>query len=288
MSDGDINMMTVIAVIFWIWLTLTILYMLAIMPRMLGRADRKPFMDVLYAHRGLHDNKTDAPENSMKAFAKAVEAGYGIEMDVQLSKDGVPVVIHDFTLDRLCGVEGHVYDYTYDELKEFTIYQSEEKIPKFEDVLKLVDGRVPLIVEYKLPGNDTAVCVAGNELLNKYNGKYCIESFHPFALLWYRKNNKKIMRGQLSYAFKKDDGSRRSLREIALANLLFNFLTKPDFIAYDHTAYRNKARGICRYVYGGLAVAWTIRSQEALDARREDFDLFIFDSFIPAEEGKNE
>ena len=281
-------MMIFIAVIFWIWLTLTVLYMLAIMPRMLGRADRKPFKNVLYAHRGLHDNETDAPENTMKAFAKAVEAGYGIEMDVQLSKDGVPVVVHDFTLDRVCGVSGSVCDYTYDELQKFTIYQSEEKIPKFEDVLKLVDGKVPLIVEYKLKGNDTAVCEAGNELLNNYNGKYCIESFHPFALLWYRKHNKKIMRGQLSYSFKKDDGSRRSLRDTALANLLFNFITKPDFIAYDHTAYRNRAREICRYVYGGLAVAWTIKSQEDLDARRDDFDLFIFDSFIPAGEEKNE
>lgn len=276
-------MMTVIAVIFWIWLALTVMYMLAIMPRMLGRADRRPFMDVLYAHRGLHDNETDAPENSMKAFAKAVEAGYGIEMDIQLSKDGIPVVFHDFTLDRICGVEGKVCDFTYEELQEYTLCKSEERIPRFEDVLKLVGGRVPLIVEYKLVGNDTSVCVAGDKLLKEYDGIYCIESFHPFALHWYRKNNKKVMRGQLSYSFKKEDGSRRSLLDIALANLLFNFITKPDFVAYDHKDYRNRARGICRYVYGGLAVAWTIKSQDELDERREDFDLFIFDSFIPDE-----
>lgn len=240
-------------------------------------------MDVLYAHRGLHDNETDAPENSMKAFAKAVEAGYGIEMDIQLSKDGIPVVFHDFTLDRICGVEGKVCDFTYEELQEYTLCKSEERIPRFEDVLKLVGGRVPLIVEYKLVGNDTSVCVAGDKLLKEYDGIYCIESFHPFALHWYRKNNKKVMRGQLSYSFKKEDGSRRSLLDIALANLLFNFITKPDFVAYDHKDYRNRARGICRYVYGGLAVAWTIKSQDELDERREDFDLFIFDSFIPDE-----
>lgn len=281
-------MMTVIAVIFWIWLALTVLYMLAIMPRMLGRADRKPFMNVLYAHRGLHDNETDAPENSMKAFAKAVEAGYGIEMDIQLSKDGVPVVFHDFTLDRICGVEGRVCDFTYEELQEYRLCNSEERIPEFEEVLKLVGGRVPLIVEYKLVGNDTAVCVAGDKLLKEYEGIYCIESFHPFALLWYRKNNKKVMRGQLSYSFRKDDGSRRSLLDIFLANLLFNFMTKPDFVAYDHRDYRNRARGICRYVYGGLAVAWTIKHQDELDARQEDFDLFIFDSFIPDREVEHE
>lgn len=277
-------MITVIAIIFWIWLMSVVLYMLAIMPRMLKRADRRPFLGILYAHRGLHDNNTDAPENSMKAFAKAVEAGYGIEMDVQLSKDGIPVVFHDFTLDRMCGRKGRVCEYTFEELQELRLADSQERIPKFEDVLKLVDGKVPLIVEYKLAGNNTNVCVAGNDLLNRYEGKYCIESFHPFALLWYRKHNKKIMRGQLSYSFKEEKGYKRSLIEMMLANLLFNFISKPDFIAYDHRDYRNKARGICRYVYGGLAVAWTIKNQEELDARREDFDLFIFDSFIPGKE----
>lgn len=277
-------MITVIAIIFWIWLASVVLYMLAIMPRMLKRADRLPFLGILYAHRGLHDNSTDAPENSMKAFAKAVEAGYGIEMDVQLSKDGIPVVFHDFTLDRMCGRKGRVCEFTYEELQELRLADSQEKIPKFEDVLKLVDGKVPLIVEYKLVGNNTNVCVAGNDLLSRYEGKYCIESFHPFALLWYRKHNKKIMRGQLSYSFKEEKGYKRSLLEMMLANLLFNFISKPDFIAYDHRDYRNKARGICRYVYGGLAVAWTIKNQEELDARREDFDLFIFDSFIPEKE----
>lgn len=277
-------MITVIAIIFWIWLASVVLYMLAIMPRMLKRADRLPFLGILYAHRGLHDNSTDAPENSMKAFAKAVEAGYGIEMDVQLSKDGIPVVFHDFTLDRMCGRKGRVCEYTYEELQELRLADSQEKIPKFEDVLKLVDGKVPLIVEYKLVGNNTNVCVAGNDLLSRYEGKYCIESFHPFALLWYRKHNKKIMRGQLSYSFKEEKGYKRSPLEMMLANLLFNFISKPDFIAYNHKDYRNKARGICRYVYGGLAVAWTIKNQDELDARREDFDLFIFDSFIPEKE----
>lgn len=194
------------------------------------------------------------------------------------------MVFHDFTLDRMCGRKGRVCEYTYEELQELRLADSQEKIPKFEDVLKLVDGKVPLIVEYKLVGNNTNVCVAGNDLLSRYEGKYCIESFHPFALLWYRKHNKKIMRGQLSYSFKEEKGYKRSPLEMMLANLLFNFISKPDFIAYNHKDYRNKARGICRYVYGGLAVAWTIKNQEELDARREDFDLFIFDSFIPEKE----
>ena len=93
-------------------------YLWAILPRMTARPDRSPLLaQRCYAHRGLHDNATDAPENSMAAFRKAVEAGYGIELDVQLSKDRIPVVFHDETLRRVCGVEGKVRDYTFEELQ---------------------------------------------------------------------------------------------------------------------------------------------------------------------------
>jgi len=282
-------MMTIIAVIFVAWLALMILYMLAIMPRMIGKADRKPFLGVLYAHRGLHDNETDAPENSMKAFAKAVDAGFGIELDIQLSKDKIPVVFHDFTLDRICGVKGKVCDYTYAELEKFRLCKSEEKIPKFEEVLHLVDGKVPLIVELKMDGNKTEVCPVADALLRNYKGVYCIESFNPLGVLWYRRNNKKVMRGQLSHAFTKDENKKyHTPLYYALENLWFNFLAKPDFVAYDHNAYRNRSRCICRYVYGGLAVAWTIKSQQELNARLDDFDLFIFDSFMPNDDLKSE
>lgn len=126
------------------------LYLLMIMPGMRRKPDTAALKQRLYAHRGLHDNNSDAPENSMRAFRKAVEAGFGIELDVQLSKDGVPVVFHDFTLKRICGGEGKVCDYTWSELQQFSLCGSDQKIPRFEDVLKLVDGKVPLIVELKI------------------------------------------------------------------------------------------------------------------------------------------
>lgn len=274
--------MNLAAVILIVWLSMAVLYMLAIMPRMIGRAKREPFLHVLYAHRGLYDNTSDAPENSEKAFARAVESGYGIELDIQLSKDGVPVVFHDFTLQRMCGVEGKVCDYTWEELSEFRLGESRETIPCFQEVLRLVDGRVPLIVELKIEGADTSLCPIADALLQEYQGVYCIESFNPLGVLWYRRHRRKVLRGQLSEAFPREKvKGYRTLLYFTLENLLFNFLTKPDFVAYDHHAYRNRSRCICRYVYGGLAVAWTVKSQEELDARREDFDLFIFEGFIP-------
>lgn len=259
---------------------LIVLYMLAIMPRMIHRPDRTPFEGVLYAHRGLHDNETEAPENSMKAFAKAVEAGYGIELDVQLTKDKVPVVFHDFTLQRVCGAEGKVCDYTYEELQQFSLCKSKEKIPTLEQFLKLADGKVPLIVELKVEWTDVSVCPLVDEQLRRYRGTYCIESFNPLALIWYRRHQNGVMRGQLSDAFLQEEGMKGVLY-FALEHMLLNFVTKPDFVAYNHKYYWTLSRQICRKVYRNLAVAWTIRSQQELDARKKDFDLFIFDSFIP-------
>ncbi len=270
---------------FWVVLAwgiagMVVLYFFAIMPRMIGKPDYSPFLNWLYAHRGLHDNGSDAPENSMRAFQKAVDAGFGIEMDIQLTKDKVPVVFHDFTLQRMCGVEGKVCDYTYEELQQFLLVQSDQRIPKLEDVLRLVDGKVPLIVEFKVEWRDLSLCPIADKLLQEYKGVYCMESFNPLCVKWYRDHHKEVMRGQLSQAYSKEKAYQGPLYFV-LQYLLLNFLSKPDFVAYDHHAYKNISRRLCKYFYGNLAVAWTIRSREELAARKKDFDLFIFDSFIP-------
>ncbi len=256
------------------------LYLLAIMPRMGNRKRRKDFLNVYYAHRGLHDNDTDAPENSIAAFCRAVQAGYGIEMDVQLSKDGVPVAFHDFTLKRICGKEGKVCDYTWEELQSFRLCGSEETIPKFEDVLNEVRGRVPLIVELKVERANLALCPVVDAMLEKYHGIYCIESFNPLVLRWYRQNHGSVVRGQLSDGFLKS-GEFQGPLYFFLQNLMLNFITKPDFIAYNHKYEKTLSRRICRGLFRNLSVAWTIKSQEELDAVRDKFDIFIFDSFIP-------
>jgi glycerophosphoryl diester phosphodiesterase len=274
--------MSVLKSVIIILVSAVLLYLFMIMPRMLHRADKILLMGYLYAHRGLHDNKTEAPENSLEAFRKALEAGFGIELDVQLSKDRVPVVFHDFTLQRICGVEGKLEDYTYEELRQFTLFDSSAKIPSLQEVLNLVDGRVPLIVEYKIPGRHTEVCSLADKLLSAYKGPYCIESFNPLGLLWYRKNRKEVMRGQLADNFiKAGENELSKLMYFSIHHLLFNFLTKPDFIAYNHNYYMDLSRRLCRYLYRSVSVAWTIRNKEELNARKEDFDLFIFDGFMP-------
>ena len=270
----------ILAVLIWGIGGIILLYLLAIMPRIIGKPDATPFVNRLYAHRGLHDNKGDAPENSLRAFEKAVDANFGIELDIQLTQDKIPVVFHDATLKRMCGKEGRVCEYAYEELRQFVLADSEQGIPKLEEVLKLVGGKVPLIVEFKMEGTDCSLCPIADEILKKYEGAYCIESFNPLCLLWYRRHNKRVMRGQLSQDYAKDKRYNGPLYFL-LKYLLFNGWTKPDFIAYDCHASRNLSLKICRYLYGCLTAAWTIKCSEELEIHKKSHDLCIFDNFIP-------
>lgn len=278
--------------ILLIVLILIVLWLLAIQPG--NRMNEKIVLlkkQKLYAHRGLYDNTSDHPENSLKAFQNAIDHGFGIEMDVQLSKDGIPVVFHDFKLGRVARdannqpVSGKVCDYTLSELKSFHLMNSDAKIPTFEEFLSLVRGQVPIIVELKIENADTTleVCPKADALLQKYKGLYCIESFNPRGVLWYKKNRPDVIRGQLSSMFNKTNEDRKKWWFIYFLteNLMFDFLTKPDFIAYDALFYKNLSRRICRYAYHNTAVAWTIRSQKQLNEREKDYDIFIFEGFVP-------
>lgn len=266
--------------LFFVIVFICLLYIFLIFPRTIKKPSREQLMKHLYAHRGLFDNSSLAPENSLAAFKLAVENGYGIELDVQLSKDNIPVVFHDATLSRMCGVNGNVWDYTLKELKGFRLKDSDEQIPTFEEALKVIDGQCPIIVEYKLDRVQTKVCELSNELLEKYNGPYCIESFHPLAVLWYKKHRPDVVRGQLSKKFWLDDDKKyHGIIYYIMSFLLTNVATRPDFIAYKHSDASNISRRLCR-LFGALSVAWTIKSQKDYEKAKDKFDLFIFDSCI--------
>lgn len=257
-----------------------ILYLLAVMPRMMNRPDISLFQKKYFAHRGLHDNAGAAPENSMAAFRSAVEAGYGMELDVHVTKDNVPVIFHDFTLERMCGAKGTIEEYTYRQLQEFTLGKSEEHIPRLEDLLGMVRGRVPLIVEIKTEKINVSSCEVIDRMLRAYDGAYCIESFNPMVLWWFRRHRNEVVRGQLSSNFRRD-GGYRNIHYFLMTHLLFNFFTKPDFIAYNHKFKEEPGRRICRKLYRNPAVAWTIRSRKELEEMRGEFDVFIFEGFMP-------
>ena len=258
---------------------LAALYFLLLLPRFRS-PDCSALMGYFYAHRGFHNLEEGIPENSMKAFRLAVEKGYGIELDVQLSADGIPVVFHDNTLARMCGVDRRVRELTLAELKALSLGGTKEQIPTFQEFLEMVDGRVPLIVEIKMEKWDARIPAAANELLKEYKGPYCIESFHPGALVWYRKHRPDVFRGQLCTNFNKEH-LNHSLPYFLLGKMLTNIAARPDFIAYNWKYRNDLSRRICCDLYHALPVAWTIRSRQELDECRKDFQLFIFEGFEP-------
>lgn len=255
-------------------------YLGSITPRLWKRPKEMP--KVYYAHRGLHDNHSEAPENTLAAFQKAVDAGYGIELDVQLTKDGQVVVAHDFHLKRICGADVAIDSLTYKELQAYTVKESQQHIPLFRDVLKLVDGKVPLIVELKVKDWKCDIARKADALLQSYDGVYCIESFHPAGLLWYRRHRPEVCRGQLSCDYFEDEETRTPFHWM-LKHLMLNFLTAPDFIAYDCLHKKELSVNLCRNIFGCPAVAWTIKKQSQLKECRPYFDYFIFEGFEPKE-----
>ncbi|MBQ9735353.1 MAG: glycerophosphodiester phosphodiesterase [Clostridia bacterium] len=251
---------------------LLLLYLILLAPRTRRRAV-EPFLRVPYAHRGLHGG--GVPENSLEAFRLAVENGYGIELDVQLSADGVVMVFHDESLLRMTGVDAPLWSKSAAELAALRLAGSDAHIPTLTEVLALVDGRVPLLVEIKSDHTPIAVCEKTAALLDAYAGPYMMESFHPLCVNWFRKNREGVVRGQLSsHLFAK--GHRTPARFVA-QNLLLNILARPDFIAFCYKDKKLLSFSLCRALYHPYTVAWTLREEEALAASKE-FDAVIFEN----------
>lgn len=340
--------------------------------------------DAWYAHRGLHDAGSGltaayaeqsgeyvalarrmaakagygseefdgpiAPENSLASFAAACEAGYGIELDIQLTRDGEVVVVHDADLGRVAGDPRKIKDLSYDELTRIPLYPTAkpgdaeaallpggeenpplvvtpsnapegyyQHVPLFSDVLKLVDGRVPLIVEYKFENNstwddrDVELMEKGHALLEAYSGAFVVESFHPGAVNWYKENHPEVCRGQLACWPGADDdvaeadaegvsgagvsgaGKRSAahsagastspspidrVREYAAGSLVFDWLSRPDFVAYDWRGGVLPQVRLTRAM-GAMPVSWTVRSQDEYAQCADHFDRCIFEAFTP-------
>lgn len=245
-----------------------------------GKERFKAFEGYAIAHRGLH-NKPRIPENSMPAFAAAVLGGYGIELDLHLLADGGLAVFHDNTLDRTTGLKGRVKDLTTEQLEDIKLEGTDWGIPTFQEVLQLVNGQVPLVIELKAEGNSAALCNATLEALEGYKGAYCIESFDPRPLLWLKQNRPEVTRGQLSQNFFKESSGLKLPLQFILTALLFNFLTKPDFIAYKFSERNNLFNQICIKLWKLQPFVWTITSKEDYDTAEKEGYISIFEQFEP-------
>lgn len=256
-----------------------IIYAVALMPNVNRKSEMLHFQNYRYAHRGLHGE--NAPENSLSAFKRAADEGYGIELDVRLSRDGELVVFHDDSLERMTGVCGNVNEYSKDELVNMKLLNSGEGIPTLDEVLSLVDGRVPLLIEIKEAKGSLDVTKSLCERLKSYTGEYIIESFNPFAIKEVRKKLPSAIVGILSEHFTASNNMRTGTFYL-LQSMFLNILSRPDFVAYNHRHTKFLPFRLARS-FGCVCLAYTVKSeQEEARALESSFDGVIFEGYTPA------
>ncbi|MBN2848596.1 MAG: glycerophosphodiester phosphodiesterase [Coriobacteriia bacterium] len=226
-----------------------------------GTPKREPaawLTERLIAHRGVWTDGPEAPEDSLAAFEAAATAGYAVELDVHLSSDGVPVIIHDDDVERMTGEPGSVGSMTVAELQELRLLGGSETIPTLDEALALVDGRVPVFVEIKNEGEVGALEDAVATRLEAYDGDVCVMSFNPFTLARVAVAAPEIPRGQLASAFRGEDLAW--YEKFLLRNLLMNWTSKPDFVAYDLAELPSFGTAL-QSLRGRPLLGWTAETQ---------------------------
>lgn len=240
-----------------------------------------------YAHRGLHAIARGIPENSLAAYRAARDAGYGVEFDVHLSADKHLVVIHDSNLSRMCGVARMVEECTLEELQSYRLKHTDERIPTLEEVLDIfahTNDAPPLIVEIKAVGtNQTEIAHAVAEVLDTYPGPYCVESFDPSVLHWFRMHRPQVVRGQLAENYLRDLASSYLGMPMRLGGtlLLGNAISRPDFVAYRYADLKSFAPWWVQRVLKGRLLTWTVRTPADMLAAEAAGIPVIFEGFEP-------
>ena len=267
-------------IVLAIFLTLCLLYALSLR----GRRNHPGLAELRrwhYAHRGLHDPQL--PENSMAAFRAALDAGYGIELDIHLLADGNLAVMHDASLKRTAGADVQIESLTTPQLTDYHLGNTQEPIPTFHQVLDLFDGKAPLIVELKTAGsNYAALTEAACNTLADYKGAYCLESFDPRCIRWLKENRPELIRGQLSgNYFKSAELPVAWYLRVLLTCQLGNFLLLPDFVAYRFSDRKTLGNFLVEKLWGIQSVAWTLKTPQELETAVKENRIAIFEGFRP-------
>ncbi len=265
-----------ITIILIIIVALFLLYLFALGGR-IGFTDFKDFKQSPFAHRGLFGK--GIPENSLKAFKNAISGGYGAELDVHLTKDGKLAVIHDSSILRTTGVDLNIEDLTLSQAQSYNLEGTSEKIPSLEEVLALFENKYPLIIELKSTTNNVnELCKATAKVLDNYTGVYCIESFDPRCVRWFYKNRPNVIRGQLSTNFFKDKNLEKDFfKKLVMSLLLTNFLTKPDFIAFDFEHRNFFSFRLATELLKLQKVGWTIKTKADIKTAVKEDMIPIFE-----------
>ena len=226
----------------------------------------------IISHRGIYDNK-NIFENSLEAITKAKEKNYIVEIDIHITKDDQIVVFHDYNTKRITKKDMIRENNNYKDLNNQDIYH----IPLLEEVLELVNGKVPLLIEIKQKRKAGKLEHKLMDILNNYKGEYAIQSFNPLTIYWFKKNYPNILRGQLSYKFKTKKILK--LKKYILSNMFFNIITKPNFISYKYDEL--SLSKIKKYKQKNITIlGWTITNKKEYNKYIKIYDNLICEKFI--------
>ena len=264
----------ILAIIAWFALLLFSIYVIVLACPVSKQPENQDLL-CEYAHRGLHGD--GVPENSLAAFKLARDNGFAIELDVHLSADKEVMVFHDESLKRMTSHDAKIGELTCAELKGLRLAGTDESIPTLREVLELIDGKVPLLIELKGENTDTSLCPEVAKLLHKYSGAYCIESFNPLLLGAMRKEMPDAYYGLLYTNVCREKKSFNALN-IALTCMALNFIAKPNFIAFDKSDRSSFPVWLTTRFFGAPKYVWTIRNDEELDVARTNGECPIFEN----------
>ncbi|MEE8835771.1 MAG: glycerophosphodiester phosphodiesterase family protein [Eubacteriales bacterium] len=254
----------------------------AVMPRLFNKPDLSDLRRYDYANRGFTGSDPKVPENSGTAFRNAIDHGYGIRMDVRMTRDGVPVIFADTRLERLTGASGSVENSTVEELKALKLSGTDEEILTLSEALKIVDGQVPVILELEVEdGNYDGLCDEVCEIVDEYEGVFAIESMDARVLRWFRKQRAEYVRGQQTdFTYRSGTSFMSRVCDFLTSSLLLDFLTAPDYIAAP-VSQTNVSLGLCRAVYRVPVVRGTVRSLEDYESAKTSGASVVFEYIEP-------
>ncbi|MBX7541360.1 glycerophosphodiester phosphodiesterase family protein [Qipengyuania sphaerica] len=221
-----------------------------------------------YAHRGLHGE--GVPENSLAGYALAAGRGLGIECDIQRSRDGCAMLVHDWELDRLTGVHGPLADHSAEELAQIAFLDSEHKLARLDDLLPVLDGQVPILIEIKSRRGYEVKrsCRAVAKALEGYAGKHAVMSFDPRVCVWFGKHSPQTVRGLVMREDEVGMTQKPWQRHVAL------WAARPEFIAYHVLALPNPMVAVLR-ARGMPVLTWTVNSAETRRTGEAHADALI-------------
>jgi glycerophosphoryl diester phosphodiesterase len=235
------------------------------------------------AHRGLHDAARGVVENSASAVAAAMGKGYAVEVDLQCAAGHMPVVFHDATLDRLTGESGPVRARDVAALRAIPLRGSDDRILSLPDLLSLVGGYVPLVLEVKSAWTRDGAFEANiAKQLESYSGPVAVMSFDPHSVAAFRRAAPSLPRGLIASRFDRDHWSElTALQRFTMRHLLTAAFARPHFVAYDIAALPALAPLIARALFGLPLLTWTVRNAADRERALRYADAMIFEGIEP-------